>query len=119
MNSVGAQYFKCDHTASNQGKNNNWIVFISLKICIHEWTLIVRTIDLSDCHTLPDSAINGRVTDRKIICPFAFLRMRFLSVPREVNAPRVKWYPFYPVITLAGFEHFQNFERMLPDKDVR
>ena len=44
---------------------------------------------LRHCHTLPDSA-NGRVTDGKILCPFVSVRMRFLSVPRAVNAFRVR-----------------------------
>ena len=44
---------------------------------------------LRPCHTLPDSA-NGRVTDSKILCPFVSVRMRFLSVPRAVNAFRVR-----------------------------
>ena len=44
---------------------------------------------LRPCHTLPDSA-NGRVTDSQILCPFVSVRMRFLSVPRAVNASGVR-----------------------------
>ena len=55
-------------------------------------------IDLSDCHTLPDSA-NGRLTDSKILCPFVSVHMRFLSV--EVNAFRVRLYPFCPVLSVG------------------
>ena len=44
---------------------------------------------LRPCHTLPDSA-NGRVTDSKFLSPFVSVRMRFLSVPRAVNAFRVR-----------------------------
>ena len=46
-------------------------------------------LDLRPCHTLSDSA-NGRVMDSKILCPFVSVRMRFLSVPRAVNACRVR-----------------------------
>ena len=49
----------------------------------------LRCLSLSDCHTLPDST-NGRVTDSKILCPFVSVHMRFLSVPRAVNAFRVR-----------------------------
>ena len=48
-----------------------------------------QVIELSDCHTLPDSA-NGNVMDSKILCPFMSVPMRFLSVPHAVNAFRVR-----------------------------
>ena len=44
---------------------------------------------LSDCHTLPDS-VNGRVTGSKILCPFASVHKRFLTVPNAVNAFHVR-----------------------------
>ena len=50
---------------------------------------LISTTALRPCHTLPDSA-NGRVTDSKILCPFVSVRMRLLSVPRAVNAFRVR-----------------------------
>ena len=45
--------------------------------------------NLSDCHTLPDSA-NGPLTDSRILCPFMSVRMRFLSVCHAVHAFRVR-----------------------------
>ena len=51
--------------------------------------LSISFLNLRPCHTLPDNA-NGRVTDSKILCPFVSVRMRFLSVPRAVNAFRVR-----------------------------
>ena len=57
-------------------------------IILMKFHFLVPT-SLRPCHTLPDSA-NGRVTDSKILCPFVSVRMRFLSVPRAVNAFRVR-----------------------------
>ena len=55
--------------------------------------------------------------DSKILCPFVSVHMRFLSVPRAVNASvfgnicLVRSYP------LTSFGHVQNIERTPPDKD--
>ena len=61
-----------------------------------------RLYTLSNCHTIPDSA-NVRVTDGKILSPFVSIRMRFLSVRHAVNAFRVRWYPFCPVLSIGKF----------------
>ena len=50
--------------------------------------IVTEYAALSDCHTLPDSA-NGLVTDSEILCQLVSVHMRFLSVPRLVNAFRV------------------------------
>ena len=57
---------------------------------------------LSDCHTLPDSA-NGRVTDSKILYPFVSVHVRFLTVLRAVNAFCVRYYAFCPVVSFGKF----------------
>ena len=62
----------------------------------HKWT------ENSDCHTLSDST-NGCVTDSKILCPFLSVCMRFMSISYVVNASRVRWYPFCPVLSLGKF----------------
>ena len=76
-----------------------------------------RGHSLSDCHTLPDST-NGGVTDRKILCPFVSVCMRFLSVPHAVNAVSgdIRFARSYP---FASFGHVQNFEWRPPDKNER
>ena len=66
---------------------------------------------------VPDSA-NGRVTDSKILCPFVSVHMRFLSVPRAVNASwsgNIRFVRSYP---LTSFGHVQNIEWTPPVKDA-
>ena len=46
--------------------------------------------DFQSVKALSHLSANGRVTDSKILCPFVSVRMRFLSVPRAVNAFRVR-----------------------------
>ena len=41
--------------------------------------------------------------DSKILCPFVSVRMRFLSFRHAVNAIRVRWYPFCPVLSVGKF----------------
>ena len=77
------------YKAQNNFNSASCSIIISFLIINPHNEVRIFLLCLRPCHTLPDSA-NGRVTDSKILCPFVSVRMRFLSVPRAVNAFRVR-----------------------------